>query len=156
FMEICQLTRAQLVKDASRLFFRKFYLLLSLGVRQRPERGSREFRAERQHLVAGNQAVAPKQRHEPRQTGCRKRVLGQGVRTKAQRRNVDQAAHIGASRLRMTGHRRRAAIHSLRLRRMASPSSVANFGWWAVSPVTGITWKVLLQDDLGWRVKRNL
>src|SRR5262249_23493018 len=41
FVETCQLAKAQLMQDASRLFFRKRDLLLSLSVRQRPERGSR-------------------------------------------------------------------------------------------------------------------
>ena len=53
----------------ARLFFSQLYFFLSLGVGQRAEGGGRQSRVERQHLITGNQAVAPKQRHEPGQTG---------------------------------------------------------------------------------------
>ena len=66
FVEMGQLAETQLVKDTSRFFFRQVHFLLSLGLGQRAERGTRQFRLERQHLITRDQAVAPKQRHEPR------------------------------------------------------------------------------------------
>ena len=47
FVEMGQLAETQLVKDASRFFFRQFHFLLSLGLGQRAERGTRQFRLER-------------------------------------------------------------------------------------------------------------
>ena len=40
FVEMGQLAETQLVKDASRFFFRQFHFLLSLGLGQRAKRGN--------------------------------------------------------------------------------------------------------------------
>src|SRR4030095_15177135 len=94
-------------KDAPRFFLRELHLLLSLRLGQCAKRGPGQFRFERQHLVARDQAVAAKERHEPGQTSGGKRMLGQTVRTKAKCRNVYQTAYVDTGGLWMAGENRR-------------------------------------------------
>src|SRR5207253_8189868 len=85
-----QLAAPQLVQDLARFSVAEVVEVGRLQRRQRLEAGACQVRLKRQGLVGGDQAVAPKERHEPGQTRRRQRerqVL-QGTETK--RGEVDQ------------------------------------------------------------------
>ena len=86
----------------------------------------RELGHERQRLEARDQAVAPEQRHEPRQPGRRQRSRGASSGTKAQRRQVDEAALVACwTSGRPVAARTRGASAERRVRRAARCSRAA-------------------------------
>jgi hypothetical protein len=68
-----QLAEAQLVQDLARLGVTQVVHLGRLLCGERAQRGPGQLRHERQGLVAGQQAVAAEQGHEPGQPGGRQR-----------------------------------------------------------------------------------
>ncbi len=88
------LAETELVQDLARLLVAERIVRLRLEKRKRAQRRRRELAAEGQGLEAGNEAVAPEERHEPGQAR-----RGQRSRTERgaepQRGQVDQAALIG-------------------------------------------------------------
>ncbi len=84
-----QLAAAQLVHDLARLGITVIVARLGLPAGQHLERAARELRVQDHRLQAGDQRVAPEQRHEPRQPGGGQVVhVAIALDRQAQRRHV--------------------------------------------------------------------
>src|SRR5262249_42037919 len=101
--EMRHFAKAKLVQDASRFFLGDFYYLLALTFGECGESRGRKFRGKGQHLIAGEQAVASEERHEPGEAGGGQRIAGHVVRFETEGRNVYQAAHIKMHSFRVAG-----------------------------------------------------
>ena len=89
------LAEAQLVQDAAWVLVAEVVAARPLPEAEGHQRGARQLGGERQRLQAGEDAVAPEHRHEPRQPGGRQVVTRQRERREPQRRQIDEGALVG-------------------------------------------------------------
>jgi hypothetical protein len=90
-----QLPEADLVEDLAGILVAEVVADRALPGGQGGQRGGGEVGPVGQDLVAGDEAVAAEQRHEPRQAGRRQAdVLHGDVRVETQRREVCEAARV--------------------------------------------------------------
>src|SRR5437868_10082173 len=94
-----EFAESQLVQDLAGLRLAEVVAFYRLEIRQCEERRARELRNERQCLVAGNQAVPPEQRHEPREAGGRECRCREYLRIEAQSSQVGEALEVDAPEL---------------------------------------------------------
>src|SRR6185437_9113665 len=90
-----QFTKAQLVQDLAWLLIVKIVVAARLPCTEYTQRVRGECRQVGQRLEARDEAVAPEQGHEPRQSRRRQGRRRVEIRLKAKRREVGQARAVG-------------------------------------------------------------